>query len=205
MSPRLLFLVLCMLLPWSVQADDVYYERDVRPILKAHCFHCHGEEGVKEANLDLRLAKFIKKGGDSGPSIATGMAVDSFLFNRVESGEMPPEDKNLSRLEIETIRKWIDQGARTASPEPDSISEQYFTNEESQFWAFQPIVKREIPITDTRRALSSPVDYFILSKLRSKRLDFTERAPREILIRRLSFDLLGLPPNSEAIEQFVNN
>ena len=205
MSPRLLFLGLCMLLPWSVQADDVFYERDVRPILKAHCFHCHGEEGVKEANLDLRLAKFIKKGGDSGPSIATGMAVDSFLFNRVESGEMPPEDKNLSRLEIETIRKWIDQGARTASPEPDSISEQYFTNEESQFWAFQPIVKREIPITDTRRALSSPVDYFILSKLRSKRLDFTERAPREILIRRLSFDLLGLPPNSEAIEQFVNN
>ena len=62
--PRLLFLGLFILLPWSVQADDVLYERDVRPILKAHCFHCHGEEGVKEANLDLRLAKFIKKGGD---------------------------------------------------------------------------------------------------------------------------------------------
>ena len=61
--PRLLFLGLFMLLPWSVQADDVLYEPDVRPILKAHCFHCHGEEGVKEANLDLRLAKFIKKGG----------------------------------------------------------------------------------------------------------------------------------------------
>ena len=68
----------------------------MRPILKAHCFHCHGEEGVKEANLDLRLAKFIKKGGDSEmTTIATGMAVDSFLFNRVESGEMPPEDERL--------------------------------------------------------------------------------------------------------------
>lgn len=203
--PRLLFLGLCILLPWSVQADDVLYERDVRPILKAHCFHCHGEEGVKEANLDLRLAKFIKKGGDSGPSIVAGMAVDSFLLNRIESGEMPPEDKNLSRLEIEKIRKWIDQGARTASPEPASISEQYFTNEESQFWAFQPIVKREIPMMETRRALSSPVDYFILSKLRLKLLDFTEKAPRETLIRRLSFDLLGLPPTFEAIEQFVED
>ncbi len=203
-QPRLLsILLICV--SWSAHADDVVYERDVRPILKAHCFHCHGEEGVKEANLDLRLAKFIFQGGDSGPSIVAGMAVDSVLVDRIESGEMPPEDKTLSRLEIEIIRKWIDQGARTASPEPGSISEQYFTEEESRFWAFQPIVKPELPILDTRRELSSPVDYFVLTKLHSQRLEFSDRAPRATLIRRLSFDLLGLPPTAEAIEQFVND
>ena len=89
-------------------AEDIVFERDVRPILKTHCFHCHGEDGIKEGNLDLRLARFIQAGGDSGPAIVAGMAVDSVLLDRVSSGEMPPEDKNLSQLEIETIRSWID-------------------------------------------------------------------------------------------------
>ena len=90
----------------------------------------------------------------------------------------------LSRLEIEIIRKWIDQGAKTASPEPASITEQYFTQDESQFWAFQPIVKPEIPILETRRELASPVDYFIQAKLQSQRLEFSDKAPRATLIRR---------------------
>ena len=205
MQKTLLLAVLFTNLTYVAQADDVLYERDVRPILKAHCFHCHGEEGVTEANLDLRLARFISKGGDSGPAIVSGMAVDSILVDRIESGEMPPEDKSLSRLEIETIRKWIDQGGRTASPEPESISEEYFTEEERQFWAFQPIIKREIPLLNSQRELTSPVDFFILAKLRSKHLEFSEKASRETLIRRLSFDLLGIPPTTEAITKFVTD
>ena len=205
MRQLLLIFVLSVGVYGSIDAEDVVYERDVRSILKAHCFHCHGEDGVKEANLDLRLAKFIVQGGDSGPAIIAGMAVDSVLVDRIESGEMPPEDKMLSRLEIEIIRKWIDQGAKTASPEPASITEQYFTQDESQFWAFQPIVKPEIPILETRRELASPVDYFIQAKLQSQRLEFSDKAPRTTLIRRLSYDLLGLPPTVEAIEQFVND
>ena len=192
----------------SVQAEqgtDVVYERDVRPILKAHCFHCHGEEGVKEGNLDLRLARFILAGGDSGPAVISGAATDSVLIERVSSGEMPPEDKNLSPLEIETLKAWIDQGAQTASPEPETISEQYFTEEESRFWAFQPIVKRAVPILNTERMLSSPVDYFVLEKLRAKLLEFTDQAPREVLIRRLYFDLLGLPPSVDAVERFIKD
>ena len=102
--------------------------------------------------------------------------------------------------EIETLKAWIDQGAQTASPEPETISEQYFTEEESRFWAFQPIVKRAVPILNTERMLSSPVDYFVLEKLRAKLLEFTDQAPREVLIRRLYFDLLGLPPSVDAVE-----
>ena len=186
-------------------AEDIVFERDVRPILKTHCFHCHGEDGIKEGNLDLRLARFIQAGGDSGPAIVAGMAVDSVLLDRVSSGEMPPEDKNLSQLEIETIRSWIDQGARTASPEPESITEQYFTEEESQFWAFQPIVKQPIPTLQTMRDLTSPVDYFVLEKLRTQSLKFSDKASREILIRRLYFDLLGLPPSAAAVARFVKD
>ena len=186
-------------------AEDIVFERDVRPILKTHCFHCHGEDGIKEGNLDLRLARFIQAGGDSGPAIVAGMAVDSVLLDRVSSGEMPPEDKNLSQLEIETIRSWIDQGARTASPEPEAITEQYFTEEESQFWAFQPIVKQPIPTLQTMRDLTSPVDYFVLEKLRAQSLNFSDKASREILIRRLYFDLLGLPPSAAAVARFAKD
>ena len=205
MRKPLLLAFLFSSLTWTAQADDVFYERDIRPILKAHCFHCHGEEGVMEANLDLRLARFISKGGDSGPAIVSGMAVDSILVSRIESGEMPPEDKSLSRLEIETIRKWIDQGARTASPEPESISEEYFTEEESRFWSFQPIIKRKIPLLNAHHEFASPVDFFILAKLRAQLLDFSEKASRETLIRRLSFDLLGIPPTADAITEFVKD
>ncbi len=192
-------------LPLVITADDVLYEQDVRPILKAHCFLCHGEEGVTEANLDLRLARFISQGGDSGPAIVAGKSAESILLDRIESGEMPPEDKTLSPREIETIRRWIEQGARTASPEPESISDQYFTSQESQFWAFQPIVKHAVPILRTERELFSPVDYFILAQLRSKQLEFTDKAPRETLIRRLYFDLLGLPPSADAVEKFLSD
>ena len=78
----------------SVQAEqgtDVVYERDVRPILKAHCFHCHGEEGVKEGNLDLRLARFILAGGDSVQRFIS----ERLRFSSVErvSSGVPPEDK----------------------------------------------------------------------------------------------------------------
>ena len=99
---------------------------------------------------------------------------------------------------------WIDQGAQTAG-QPETISEQYFTEEESRFWAFQPIVKRAVPILNTERMLSSPVDYFVLEKLRAKLLEFTDQAPREVLIRRLYFDLLGLPPSVDAVERFIKD
>ena len=75
---------------------DLYYEKDVRPILKAHCFQCHGEAGKREGGLDLRLRRFIVSGGESGPAIIPGKAEESRLVDRIRSGEMPPEESSLS-------------------------------------------------------------------------------------------------------------
>src|SRR5437667_9999343 len=84
--------VLAVISPASA-ADPLTFEQHVRPILKAHCFQCHGEETEHEANLELRLVRLIAKGGDSGSAIVAGKSDESLLFQRLDAGEMPPEGK----------------------------------------------------------------------------------------------------------------
>ncbi|MFN9293836.1 MAG: c-type cytochrome domain-containing protein, partial [Planctomyces sp.] len=106
----------------SASADEpaIRFETDVRPILKAHCFHCHGEEEKIEANLDLRLVRTLTRGGDSGAGLVAGNPGESLLLKRVISGEMPPKGKRLTDKEIATLSKWVEQGALTARPEPEA-------------------------------------------------------------------------------------
>src|SRR5262245_37574856 len=124
--------------------EPLTFEQHVRPILKLHCFQCHGEEAEHEANLDLRLVRTLTKGGDSGSVIVPGKAAESLLIQRLSAGEMPPEGKGkpISPKELATIREWLDQGAKTARPEPESLAD--LTDDEKAFWSFQPI--RSIPL-----------------------------------------------------------
>ena len=180
--------------------DEVTFEGDVRPILKAHCFQCHGEAGEKKGGLDLRLRRLMAKGGDSGEAFVAGKPGESLLLERVRSGEMPPgEEKQLSPAEITTLEKWIAAGAPTKRAEPESIGDgPSFTEEERGYWAFQPVVRPALPeIKDTSR-VRSPVDIFILARGSG----FAPDADRNRLLRRAYFDLLGLPPTPEAIAEF---
>ena len=98
----------------AADAGETTYEADVRPILKAHCFQCHGEEAL-EGSLDLRLRRFIAGGGESGPAIVPGDVEGSLLIQRVSSGEMPPDDdKLLSAEEVAVLMRWVADGAPTA-------------------------------------------------------------------------------------------
>lgn len=187
------------------QESKLTFEQHVRPILKAHCFHCHGEDGVKEGNLDLRLRRFIFKGGESGPGIKPNDSMNSLLLEKVESGEMPPEKKPLSTQQIETIRSWIKQGAVTAREEPASIDETHFTVEEKSFWSFKPIDRPTIPKVKAGHLARTPVDSFILAKLEPMGLTFSEVTSKTNLIRRLYYDLTGLPPTPDEVEQFLND
>src|ERR1041385_7709773 len=108
------------------------FEKDIRPILKAHCFDCHGEGEKLRGGLDLRLRRLILKGGDDGPVLVPGKPERSPLFKLVHSGEMPKRDKKLSRDEVALIKRWIATGAKTARPEPAEIAKSGAITEEEQ-------------------------------------------------------------------------
>jgi hypothetical protein len=179
------------------QAATITFEADVRPILKAHCFHCHGEDGSAKGGLDVRLRKLLLKGGKHGPAIALGQAEKSLFYTKIRDGEMPKEQAKLPAAQIETIRLWIEQGAETARPEPDSPDE-WITDEERRFWAFQPIKNPTVP-----SGAANPIDAFLLRKLKANALGFSPEAAKRTLIRRATFDLTGLPPTPDEIAVFL--
>lgn len=187
-------------------AVELTYEADVRPILKAHCFQCHGEGDMVEGNLDLRLRRFVVKGGDSGPAIVPGEANESLLLQRVASGEMPPgDDKRLSAKEVEILSRWVSANAPTAREEPDSFdADRYFTDEEKNWWAFRPVRKPQTPAI--RSAAATPIDAFILAKLAELGpFQMAPAADRATLIRRVYLDMLGIPPSPEDVRRFVED
>ena len=184
---------------------DVVFEAQIRPILKSNCFHCHGEEDKVEGKLDLRLARFLVKGGESGPSIVPGEADQSLLLKRISSGEMPPGEKKLTPQQIDLIARWVTGGAKTARPEPETPPVGDFTDEERSFWSVQPIRNPAVPHVQNTPQVRTPIDQFLLARLESKQWSFSEEADRLTLVRRLSFDLHGLPPSPETIENFLND
>ncbi|MBC7818459.1 MAG: DUF1553 domain-containing protein [Planctomycetaceae bacterium] len=193
----------------AADAPELTFEKHVRPILKAHCFQCHGEAGKAEAKLDVRLKRLLEKGGETGPAIVLGQPDQSLLLKRIESGEMPPVERKPTPAERDVLRRWIAAGAKTAAPEPEKPEESLFTAEERNHWAFQPVSPwSHIPLPlpeGGRRPGENPVDSFLLSKLEAKQLSFAPEADRRTLIRRVTFDLLGLPPTPDEVEECVND
>jgi len=182
------------------------FEADIRPILKEHCWHCHGEEEQVEGQLDLRLVRFMQKGGESGPAVVAGDVATSLLIQRIESGEMPPTDKKVPETQLAKLKAWVAQGVQTARPEPETLDrESQWTDEERNFWAFTPVQRPAVPVVNNRDAVRTPIDAFLLKTLEERQLGFSPEASRRTLIRRLSFDLLGLPPAPEEIDAFEND
>ncbi len=196
--------VCSLVLPASVFGlETPLFEKDVRPILKAHCFHCHGEEGETKGGLDVRLKRFLLKGGESGAAIIAGKPAESHLLELLKSGEMPKEKSKLSDKEIATIEQWILAGARTARPEPETLGpEHQFTEEERSWWSLQPIQQPAVPAKIDKRE-RNPIDAFVQSGFVKNGLTFSDEADAATLIRRMSFDLTGLPPTPEAVDAFV--
>ena len=186
--------------------SDLTFETDVRPILKAHCFHCHGETEKPKGGVDLRLKRFMLQQTDEGRVLVPGKPAESLLIKRVVSGQMPKGEKKLLPQQIRILERWVATGAKTSRPEPDSLARGFhITEEEKKFWAFQPIRSPAVPKTRKGDAVRSPVDAFILEKLRDQKLTRAPEATKPALIRRLYLDLLGLPPSPEAVDAFVAN
>jgi hypothetical protein len=203
----LLVLLGVLLLPRSGRGEEqLFYEKHVRPILKLHCWRCHGEEEKPKGKLDLRLVRGMLRGGRSGPGLVPGQDRTSLIWQRIAAQEMPPGKKKLSAQEQAIVQAWIRQGARTTRPEPEKlVSESFWTEEERSFWSFQPIRRPPVPPAPPGAGARTVIDAFLLERLARHKLSFSAEADRPTLIRRLSFELLGLPPSPEKIDEFIRD
>ncbi len=183
--------------------SKITYEQHIRPILKANCFQCHGEGEKLKGNLDLRLRRFMVKGGETGAAIVPGNLKKSLLHKQLIEGEMPPEDKHLKPAEIALIGKWIAAGAPTLRDEPDTISGFVITEEERNFWSLRPVQSPRLPKVKHPDRVETAIDTFLLKKLEKAGHTFNPVAAKGILIRRITYDLTGLPPSLEEIDNFL--
>ena len=198
--------VLCVLLTCrpAFGAFSPTFEKDIRPILKAHCFDCHGEGEKLSGGLDLRLRRLMLKGGDDGPVIVPGKPDKSLLFTMVHRGEMPKRGKKLAGEQIELVRSWIAAGAKTLRAEPAELAKgSSITEEERAFWSFQPIRHPTVPPTKPKDRARTPIDAFLLSAMANQKLGFSPDAEKITLLRRATFDLIGLPPAPAEVEAFL--
>jgi len=188
----------------NTDSDHLTFEAQVRPILKAACFHCHGEEKKKRGGLDVRLVHLMKTGGESGTAIVAGKPESSLLWKQIAEDKMPDGPKKLTQKQKQTIRDWIAQGAKTARPEPKDPDSIRFTEEELGHWAFQPVKNNPIP-RPAGYEVKTPIDAFIAARLARHSLPFSPQADRVSLIRRVTFDMTGLPPTPNEVENFLND
>ncbi len=173
----------------------IRFNRDVRPILSDKCFYCHGPDSNKrEADFRLDVEAEAKKKLSEGFALVPGHPEKSQLFERISSHDedeiMPPADsgKKLSSKEIETLKKWIEQGA---------VYEPH--------WCFIPPSEPKIPQVKNQGWVKNKIDNFILEKIEGSPFTVSPRADKATLLRRLSFDLTGLPPTEKEREEFLKD
>lgn len=171
-------------------SEDISFNRDIRPILTNHCFACHGPDAAAAAadlRLDLRNTAVEHA---IVPGDAKSSEVVARILSQDEDTVMPPPElhKPLDQRQIELLQKWIDGGA------------QY-----EQHWSYTPLVKPTVPSVPTSAATSNPIDLFVAKKLKTQQIEASPSADPVTLIRRLSFDITGLPPTAEEVEQFVSD
>jgi hypothetical protein len=182
------------------------FERDVRPILKAHCFHCHGEGEELKGGVDLRLRRFLLNKTESDAHVMVpGNPSESEMLTLIREGEMPRKGKKLDAAEIAILEEWIAQGAKTLREEPAEVEKFWITEEEREFWAFQPIGRSEPPAIKNSDRVRTPVDNFVLADLEDAGMSYAPDAERTTLLRRVTLDLTGLPPTPEEVDAFLSD
>ena len=199
-------LFICCVIPQrSTVAGETTYERQIRPVFRKHCFDCHGAEEKKEAELDLRLVRFMTRGGESGPAIVPNDPDGSLLIQRIRDGEMPPGEAKVSAAELAVLEQWVLTGAKTVRPEPESIGPGLgITPEERAFWSFQPIRRPKVRGHREISRVRTPIDALLAAAMPDG-LQFSPDAGRRTLMMRAYFDLIGLPPTETEAHEFLSD
>ncbi|MXY71098.1 MAG: DUF1553 domain-containing protein [Acidobacteriia bacterium] len=178
-------------------AGEVDFNAEIRPLFEGRCTVCHGPANAMNG-LRLDRKADALAGGHSGPAIIPGNSAESRLIHLVAGYRvkvvMPPTGEPLGRAEIGKLRAWIDQGAQW--PDPAEAAAAASSPGEPGHWAFQPIVRPEVPTG------SNPIDHFVRERLRAEGVEPAPRADRDALLTRVSLDLTGLPPTREEQSAF---
>ncbi len=189
-----------------MSAATVDFARDIQPILADRCYSCHGPEKQKSGlRLDQKSTAFL--GGDSGAVLIPRDSAKSLLYAHISGGEpdapMPPESegKPLTPAQIALIKAWIDAGAVW----PDDPAGAAAAPVRSSHWSFQAPQRPELPAVKNASWPRTPIDRFVMARLDREKIVPSPEAGRPTLIRRLSFDLLGLPPSPVDVQKFVND
>jgi hypothetical protein len=181
-----------------------FFENKIRPILANHCLECHsGEKGKIKGGLNMDSKEDVLKGGDTGPALEAGNVQGSLIIKAVtweDDLQMPPK-KKLSDEQIADLKKWISIGA----PDPREPSKTAAKVDKKAHWAFQPVSKPTPPAVKNASWGTNAIDKFILAKLEEKSMIAAPQADKETLLRRVYYDLTGLPPTPKQIEDFVRD
>ena len=192
----------------SSAAPSEFFEKKIRPLLSEHCLDCHGAKKQKGGlRLDSRAG--WAKGGESGPAIVPGKPEDSLLIKAVRHADkdlkMPP-DERLAPAQVADLIAWIKLGAHDPRTNALLKSASAVSLETGRkHWAFQPLRPAKLPTVKNATWARNDVDRFILAAIESKGLKPSPEADRRTLIRRVTVDLIGLPPSPEEVEAFVKD
>lgn len=215
-SIALLLLLALWLCPATAAAQEEeealrHFEANVLPVLKANCFKCHGAGDVK-AGLRLSDQQSLLEGGESGPAVDFANLKDSLLLSAInyEDYEMPPKGK-LAQSQIDAITKWVLAGA----PYPENMQEPSgdeghagpppVNAQTKSWWSFQRVNRPDVPAVQDAKWAANEIDRFILARLESRNLTPNGIADKVTLIRRAYYDLIGLPPTPEEVQQFLDD
>jgi len=196
--------VACAVGGTSLSADEIDFVRDVRPILEKHCYACHAADEQKSSlRLDIKSEAF--KGGEVyGPSIVAGNSHESPLIQFVTGADadlqMPPEGERLAAAEIATLKQWVDAGANW----PDGVDLASLVDRR-EHWSFKPLTAIRPPATQEQGWARNPIDQFVLARLERENLHPAPEADRTTWLRRVSFDLTGLPPEPRLVDSFLTD
>jgi len=196
---RALSVALAVLMSRAVAADDAFFRERVAPIFETRCMSCH-QGNEPKGSLSLVNAKSALAGGESGLAIVPGKPQESLLLDYIsgEKPEMPKDGTPLSKNEVSAIRDWIASGA--SWPADTILHEKKSAS--GPWWSLKPLVRPAVPMTESSWG-RTPIDAYILAKLREQKLAPSPEADRRMLIRRVTFDLHGLPPTPEEIDAFL--
>ena len=216
-------LCLCLMsIGLTVRADEPsnrpaveFFEKRIRPLLVERCFACHGED-LAESDLRLDSRADMLEGGSRGAAIVPSEPDKSLLIRAVNHADtlaMPPKEK-LSQRDINDLTAWVKAGAVWADEDkPKATTKKsvakleakpmQFTEQQKNFWSFQPMSHPKPPAVKLDRWGQSPIDRFILSELEARELKPAEIADKRTLIRRATFDLIGIPPTTDEVAEFL--